>query len=286
MAWKDKENEAYLRYIHSTAWHKKALKRREMDGDKCQVCGRPADEVHHLTYERIGHEDMDDIVSLCKECHKKAEAIYDPRVIPWAMDAKRAEIGNFMAAMKVDASAVAPVVFEYLKVVNGQKFNDLLRLRMPQATGEPYWSRLRKAVNALCRKRYYRNCAEDRRDIAMNIMTNHVCAICLHQIEHEVRNMVQSEMHDHLIFEYAIQETWKKVAKALGITEGVCQTLRADDGSSFGPTLREAVLYYCAMDAAAGIRPISGFACLDKADYDYLNSIVDYTQSNMGDKSA
>jgi predicted HNH restriction endonuclease len=27
--------------------------------------------VHHITYENIGFEKMDDLISVCKECHKK-----------------------------------------------------------------------------------------------------------------------------------------------------------------------------------------------------------------------
>ena len=283
MAWESKPNAEYMRYIKSSAWHNKAKKRRELDGDRCQVCGKPAEEVHHLTYERIGHEDMNDIVSLCRQCHQKAEEIYDPKIIPWAMEINSPEPGNFMAAMKVDAAAVAPVVFEYLKEVNGQKFSDYLRLRTPITDGGAYWARLKNAVDALCRKRYSRNCVEDRRDIAMKVMTNHVCAICLQQIEHDVRNMVQSDLHANIVFEYAMLGKWQAVAEMLGITTGVCQKLRADDGTSFGPTLREAVFYYCALDAAAGIRPEPGFTCLTGQDYTALNNVADYAQKMRGD---
>ena len=37
----------------------------------CQVCGGRATDVHHLTYDRFGHEDMGDLVSLCRRCHSK-----------------------------------------------------------------------------------------------------------------------------------------------------------------------------------------------------------------------
>jgi hypothetical protein len=26
--------------------------------------------VHHLTYERVGYEDLDDLVSVCEDCHE------------------------------------------------------------------------------------------------------------------------------------------------------------------------------------------------------------------------
>ena len=53
--------------------------------------------------------------------------------------------------------------------------------------------------------------------------------------------------------------------------------------TSFGPSLRETVLYYCGLDAAAGIRPVDGFACLSNTDYNRLNAIADYMTAVSGD---
>ncbi len=229
----------------------------------CQVCGGDATDVHHLTYDRFGHEDMNDLVSLCRRCHEKAEALYDPAIIPWAMDEVKPEGNNFMAAMRMDAMTIAPVVFDYLKQVRGDSFDALMVLRQPDdAEGKKYWSVLKRAVDALCRKRYSRNCVADRLDMMVGTVTNRVTAICLQQIEHYIRNGIQASLHDVVMTEYAIQGKWKSVANQLGISNGTLQTLRRDDGSSFGPSLREAVLYYCGLDAAAGIPPIAGFICL------------------------
>lgn len=30
----------------------------------------PQQAVHHLTYERIGHEDLDDLMAVCNPCHE------------------------------------------------------------------------------------------------------------------------------------------------------------------------------------------------------------------------
>lgn len=64
--------------MRSEAWKEKCEQRRRFDGYRCCVCGRPALlcreglQVHHLTYERLGNEDVaHDIVSLCGKCHKK-----------------------------------------------------------------------------------------------------------------------------------------------------------------------------------------------------------------------
>ena len=278
-----KGNPVYDRYIHSSSWREKADARLESDGYICQVCGKAATDVHHLTYDRFGHEDQGDLVSLCRRCHNKAEELYDPSVIPWAMDEVKPEGNNFMAAMRVDAIKIAPIVFDWLKEAGGSGFDGLMRLRQPEdVEGKKYWSVLKKAVDALCRKRYARNCVEDRMDIMLGAITNRVAAICLQQIEHYIRNSVQQELHETVMLEYDLFGKWKDVAAELGITTGTLSTLRRDDGTSFGPSLREAVLHYCALDAAAGIPPLSGFECLTEEDYDHLNKMADYVVSVSG----
>lgn len=62
----------YLDYINSEAWQ---LKRKEVfaqRGKSCERCGcNPASpDVHHKTYERLGHEYLGDLMVLCRECHK------------------------------------------------------------------------------------------------------------------------------------------------------------------------------------------------------------------------
>ena len=278
-----KGNPEYDRYIHSAVWREKADRRLEVDGHVCQVCGSAATDVHHLTYDRFGHEDMGDLISLCRKCHEKAEEIYDPAVIPWAMDEVKPEGNNFMAAMRTDAVALAPVVFDWLKKIRGAGFDALMWLRQPEdVEGKKYWSVLKRAVNALCRKRYARNCVEDRMDIMIGTIANRVTVICLQQIEHYVRNAVQAELHEAVMLEYDLFGKWKDVAADLGVTTGTLQTLRRDDGTSFGPSLRETVLHYCGLDAAAGIHPLVGFKCLTDEDYAHLNKMADYVISVSG----
>ena len=268
-----KGNPEYDRYIHSAAWRRKADARLKMDGHVCQVCGGAATDVHHLTYDRFGNEEMGDLVSLCRRCHKKAEDLYDPAVTPWAMEKVKPEGNNFMAAMRDDAMTVAPIVFDFLKEVRGGGFDALMALRQPDdAEGKKYWNVLKKAVDALCRKRYSRNCVEDRADIMLGSITNRVTVICLQQIEHYIRNSIQTDLHETVMLDYDLFGKWKDVAAELGVSNGTLQTLRRDDGSSFGPSLREAVLHYCGLDAAAGIRPLEGFKCLTDEDYVMLGT--------------
>ena len=279
-----KGNPEYDRYIHSTEWRSKADARLEMDSHVCQVCGGAATDVHHLTYDRFSNEDMGDLVSLCRRCHKKAEDIYDPAVIPWAMEIKKPDGNNFMAAMRVDAAALAPVVFDYLKEVRGGGFDALMSLRQPDdPEGKKYWNPLKKAVDALCRKRYSRNCVEDRTDILLGAISDRVTVICLQSIEHYVRNSIQEELHEIVMLDYDLFGKWTDVAAELGLGKGTIQTLRRDDGTSFGPSLREAVLHYCGLGAAAGIRPVEMIPCLTEEDYRMLNGMADYVASVSGD---
>lgn len=62
-------------YYRSSEWASKRNERLKMDGYKCARCGfTRALEVHHITYERFGHEDISkDLVTLCKKCHKEVE---------------------------------------------------------------------------------------------------------------------------------------------------------------------------------------------------------------------
>ena len=279
-----KGNPAYERYIRSAAWRRKANERLEMDGHKCQVCGKTATEVHHLTYDRFTCEDMNDLVSLCRDCHEKAEEIYDPTVTPWAMTETRAGGNNYMAAMRTDSRRVAGVVWEHLNKVRGNSFYDLIALRQPDdPEKKQYWNVLKKAVNALCRKRYYLNCEEDRAYIAMNLISANMTEICLRSIEHCVRNATQPELNKYAVCAYAIFGKRKDAADHFGISTGMLDKFRGDDGTSFGPSLREEVLFYCGCGASAGIRPIEGFECLSEEDYLMLNQFADYAASVSGE---
>ena len=49
--------------------------RFENDNYLCVVCQLPAEESHHVTYERVGDEQIEDLRSLCKRCHNAVTAI-------------------------------------------------------------------------------------------------------------------------------------------------------------------------------------------------------------------
>lgn len=62
----------YNEYIKSNEWKEKKRTRLEKDNYVCQDCKKSsiALDVHHITYDRLGNEDIFDIVSLCRHCHE------------------------------------------------------------------------------------------------------------------------------------------------------------------------------------------------------------------------
>ena len=60
----------YTDYLESEEWRIRRKRILERDGYLCCRCRkRPATQVHHLTYERTGHELDADLESVCVLCH-------------------------------------------------------------------------------------------------------------------------------------------------------------------------------------------------------------------------
>lgn len=64
---------SYAKYRRSRHWHRVRARRLEVDGHRCVVCkgrsGDPRLEVHHVSYERLWRERLEDVVTLCVRCH-------------------------------------------------------------------------------------------------------------------------------------------------------------------------------------------------------------------------
>ena len=71
----------YHRYLASREWALLKNRVKERSKGKCERClvGNHA-ATHHLTYERIGHERLEDLQGVCEECHKylSGEGSVDP----------------------------------------------------------------------------------------------------------------------------------------------------------------------------------------------------------------
>lgn len=58
-------------YLHSDEWEQKRQLVLDRDHSCCTKCGSDENiQVHHKTYEHFGNEPLEDLVSLCQQCHK------------------------------------------------------------------------------------------------------------------------------------------------------------------------------------------------------------------------
>ena len=63
--------EEYLAYLGSGQWARIRGVALLLARHHCQLCNSPDDlEVHHRTYEHLGHESCEDTVVLCYSCHR------------------------------------------------------------------------------------------------------------------------------------------------------------------------------------------------------------------------
>ncbi len=69
----------YNEYIRThPRWQKVRQERLKFDNYKCVVCGKDVRDVayqtHHLCYQRLGHERLRDVITMCPGCHKEFHA--------------------------------------------------------------------------------------------------------------------------------------------------------------------------------------------------------------------
>jgi ribosome-binding protein aMBF1 (putative translation factor) len=61
----------YSEYLKTEGWKTRRTAAIKRAGHACQVCKSPERlEVHHNTYERLGHELAADLIVLCRNCHQ------------------------------------------------------------------------------------------------------------------------------------------------------------------------------------------------------------------------
>jgi len=62
----------YREYIKSKAWRTLREQARERSGHKCELCGAPAEHVHHVRYpKRFADDHIDNLVVVCGSCHSR-----------------------------------------------------------------------------------------------------------------------------------------------------------------------------------------------------------------------
>lgn len=72
--------------VYLTTLHWRNVRQRKLGevGYRCEKCDRDKGlEVHHLTYERLGQESLEDLQVLCPICHREAHGM-EPTAADWA----------------------------------------------------------------------------------------------------------------------------------------------------------------------------------------------------------
>lgn len=68
----------YNVYLKSDHWRSTRLKVLQFSNFKCNGCRSSSMlNVHHLTYKNLGHEEMNDLMVLCRDCHKLIHMLWD-----------------------------------------------------------------------------------------------------------------------------------------------------------------------------------------------------------------
>jgi hypothetical protein len=71
----------YKAYLASREWAVLKEQVRDRCAGMCERCFfGPYQETHHLTYERVGHERLEDLLAVCSACHEyvSAKRTHDP----------------------------------------------------------------------------------------------------------------------------------------------------------------------------------------------------------------
>jgi 5-methylcytosine-specific restriction endonuclease McrA len=72
--------EMYKNYLSSNAWKTKRCDVLKRAGGVCEECRfNEGTDVHHLTYQRLFRESLDDLVLLCRACHTKHHELRDTK---------------------------------------------------------------------------------------------------------------------------------------------------------------------------------------------------------------
>lgn len=62
----------YYKYLNSKLWKVKRAQRLQRDGYRCAICGTGKNlQVHHITYDDLGSESIENLLTLCKRCHEQ-----------------------------------------------------------------------------------------------------------------------------------------------------------------------------------------------------------------------
>lgn len=74
---KKKFQGSYREYLISPEWERTAHNRKVKSDHRCAACRSDKRlKVHHLHYRTLGNESMDDLMTLCHDCHSFAHSLW------------------------------------------------------------------------------------------------------------------------------------------------------------------------------------------------------------------
>ena len=94
--WRERWIARYEAHLQSAAWASIRRERLEHARWQCERCRRDGVplEVHHVTYARLGREDLADLWALCETCHAEVHhRLPAQALLPFS--AKRPSGGDF-----------------------------------------------------------------------------------------------------------------------------------------------------------------------------------------------
>lgn len=70
----------YKAYLKSPQWEAKRQQVLERDAHQCRGCGVGKGlQVHHIRYDNLGHEPLEDLTTLCTQCHRAVHRVISNR---------------------------------------------------------------------------------------------------------------------------------------------------------------------------------------------------------------
>lgn len=152
--------EKYKKYITSKEWKEKKEKLFDLRGKECEQCGYTHRlHVHHLTYENLGYEKMDDLQILCYQCHMSKHDKYFEKFVLKIPPLKKGEIrltADLLAKLRTEKGGITKHVYTLFGYKGIPKKKGWFKSKINTAINE---SKYNKAVEAI------RNWEEERVEI-------------------------------------------------------------------------------------------------------------------------
>lgn len=82
---------SYYDYLKSHYWTETKIRYRKSKLDQdCFCCGTNEKlEYHHRTYKRLGHENLHDLIPVCRSCHQKIHDRWQRQYNEWILSGSK-----------------------------------------------------------------------------------------------------------------------------------------------------------------------------------------------------